>query len=124
MTEKDKRDYFDSLEFYRMGERLKEPPEYVTKYTEFPEHRPVYKNILADAEGNIWVVLNGGNQEEKGKIFEVFDGTGKFVSRVLIDGDAAFPESRNTYILSDGTFLLIETGEDDLYRVIRYRVSE
>jgi DNA-binding beta-propeller fold protein YncE len=123
VTEKDKKDYFDSIEFYRMGERLKDPPEYVTKYTEFPKHKPVYKNILADSEGNIWVVLNRKNQDEDGKIFDVFDRTGKFVSRVSIDGDTAFPDSRNAYVVNTGAFLLIETDENDLYRLTRFKIS-
>ena len=123
VTEKDKKDYFDSIEFYRMGERLKEVPEYITKYTEFPKNKPVYKNILADSEGNIWVVLNMEQQDEKGRVLDVFDPAGKFISRVLIEGDAAFPDNRNAYIVHNGTFLLIETGDDDLYRVIRYKIS-
>jgi hypothetical protein len=123
VTAKDRKDYFDSLEFYRMGERLKEIPEYVTKYTEFPKHKPVYKKILVDEEGNIWVVLNREQQEEKGKVIDVFDPTGLFVSRVLIEGDTTFPDNRNAYILHNGFFLLIETGENDLYRIIRYRMT-
>ena len=123
ITEKDKKDYFDSLEFYRMGERLKDPPEYITKYTEFPKHKPVFNNILVDSEVNIWIVLNRDQQDEKRKRFEVFDPTGKFISRVMIEGDAVFPDNRNAYILHNGTFLLIETGEDDLYRIIRYKIT-
>jgi hypothetical protein len=123
VTEKDRREYFDSVEFYRMGERLKDPPEYITKYTEFPKHKPVYKNLLTDSEGNIWVVLNRKNQDEDGKIFDVFDRTGKFVSRVFLEGDTAFPDNRNAYVVNKGTFLLIETDENDLYRLIRFKIS-
>jgi hypothetical protein len=120
---KDKRDYFDSLSFYRAGERLKEVPEYITKFTEFPKHMPVYKNILVDSGGNIWVVLNRGNQEEGGKVIDVFSQDGSFVSRVALKGDVVFPDNRNAYFLDSGKFLLIETGEDDLYRVVVYKIS-
>jgi hypothetical protein len=123
VTERDKKDYFDSQAFYRMGERLKELPEFVTKYTEFPTEKPAYENILTDSKGNIWVVLNREKQDEKGKVFEVFDPTSKFISRVLIEGSAAFPDSRNAYIVHNGSFLLIETGADDLYRIVRYKIS-
>jgi hypothetical protein len=123
VSEKDKKDYFDSLAFYRGGERLKEVPDYITKYTEFPKHKPVYKNILPDSKGNIWVVLNRENQDEDGKVIDVFDRTGNFVSRVSLEGDAVFPDNRNAYIIHNRTFLLIKTGEDDLYRVIRYKIS-
>ena len=123
VTEKYKKDYFDSIEFYRMGERLKDPPEYVTKYTEFPKNKPVYNNILIDSEGNIWVILNRENKDEDGKVFEMFDPTGKFISCVLIEGDAAFPDNHNAYILHNGSLLSIETGEDDLYQITRYKMT-
>jgi hypothetical protein len=123
VTEKDKKDFFDSISFYRMGERLKDPPEYITKYTEFPPHKPVYKNILADEEGNIWVLLNREKGDEDGKTFDVFDPAGKFIARVQVDGDATFPDNRNAYILHKRSLLLIVTGADDLYRIIRYKVS-
>jgi hypothetical protein len=122
VTERDKKGYFDSLEFYRMGERLKDPPEYITKYTEFPKHKPVYNNILVDSEGNIWVVLNREQKSENGKIFDAFSPEGKFISRVLIEGNAAFPDNRNAYIVHNRTMLLIKTGEDELYRIVSYKM--
>lgn len=82
-----------------------------------------YDNILVDSEANIWVVLNREKKDETGKMFDTFDPKEGFISRVLIEGDAAFPDNRNTYILHNGTFLLIKTGADDLYRVIRYKIS-
>ena len=124
VTEKDKKDYFDSLTFYRMGERLPEIPDYITKYTEFPEHRPVYKDVLVDEGGNIWVLLNREEEDENGKTFDVFDPSGRFISRVLMEGDAAFPDNRNRYILHGRSLLTIETGADDLYRVIRYKMEK
>lgn len=123
VTEKDKKAFFDSVSFYRMGERLKEIPEYITKYTEFPKSKPAFANILSDSHGNIWVVLNGEQEDDKGKIFEVFDPSGQFISQVRIDGNAAFPDSRNAYILHDGSLFVIETGEDDLYRIVRYKMT-
>ena len=124
VTERDKKDYFDSLAFYRMGERLKEIPDYITKYTEFPKHKPVYNNILIDSEGNILVVLNREKKNENGKVFDVFNPEGKFISRVSMEGDMALPASRNAYILHNRSIMLIKTGDDELYRVIRYNISE
>jgi hypothetical protein len=123
VTEKDKKDYFDSISFYRMGERLKEIPEYVTKYTEFPKHKPVYDNILADADGNIWVVLNGEKKDENGIVFDAFDPEGEFISRVQIEGDILLPSNRNAYIVHNRSLLLLKTGMDDLYHLIRYKIS-
>jgi sugar lactone lactonase YvrE len=106
-----------------MGERLKEIPEYVTKYTEFPKHKPVYDNILADADGNIWVVLNGEKKDEKGIVFDAFDPEGEFISRVQIEGDILLPSNRNAYIVHNRSLLLLKTGMDDLYHLIRYKIS-
>ncbi len=123
VTEKDKNEYFDSIEFYRMGERLKDPPEYITKYTEFPKHKPVYDNILVDSEGNIWVVLNRERKHEKGIIFDAFSPEGKFISQVQIEGNILLPQNRNAYIIHNNSFLVLRTGDDELYRLIKYRIS-
>ncbi len=123
VTEKDKKDYFDSISFYRMGERLKDIPEYITKYTEFPKHKPVYDNILVDADGNIWVVLNGEKKDEKGKMFDAFDPKGKFISRVQIEGNILLPSNRDAYVVHNRSLLLLKTGMDDLYHLICYKIS-
>lgn len=116
-------DYFDSLEFYRMGERLKDPPEYITKYTEFPNHKPVYDNIMVDSEGNIWIVLIREKKDERGKMLDTFDPKGGFISRVSIASDAVFPDRPNAYILHNRSLILLKTGENDLFRLIRYKIS-
>jgi hypothetical protein len=67
--------------------------------------------------------LNREQEDEKGKMFEVFDSSGQFISRVRIEGSAAFPDSRNAYILHAGSLFVIETGKDDLYRIVRYKMT-
>ncbi|UCE42858.1 MAG: hypothetical protein JSV17_07890 [Candidatus Aminicenantes bacterium] len=123
VSERDKKNYFDSLEFYRMGERLKEVPEYITKYTEFPKHKPVYENILVDSEGNFWVVLNRGQKRGNGIIFDAFDPEGNLISRVQIEGDILFPSNRHAYLIHDKSLLILKTGDDDLYSLIKGRIS-
>ncbi len=122
VTEKDKKDYFDSITFYRGGERLNDVPDYITKYTEFPKHKPVYDNILVDTEGNICVVLNRENQEEMGKVFDAFSPEGKFLSQVQLKGDIILPSNRHVYVLHNRSLLLIKTGNDELYRIIGYKM--
>ena len=124
VTEQDKKDYFESLNFYMMGERLKETPDYITKQTEFPKHKPVYNDILVDSEGNFWVVLNTEQKRENGKIFDAFDPEGRFISRVQINGDILLPANRNAYLIHDGSLLLLKTGDDELYRMIRYKITD
>jgi len=106
-----------------MGERLKEVPDYITKYTEFPKHKPVYDNILVDSEGNIWIVLNRDKKDENGKTFDAFSPGGEFISRVQIEGEILHPSNRHAYIIHDRSFLLLKTGDDELYRMIRYEIS-
>jgi hypothetical protein len=123
VTEKDKKDYFASISFYRMGERLKEVPEYITKHTEFPKHKPVYKDVIVDTEGNIWVVLNREKEDESEIMFDAFNPAGKSISRVKIRGDVLFPQNRNTYLFHGRSFFQIKTGEDELFRIICYRMT-
>lgn len=123
VTDKDKKDYFSGLEFYRMGERLEEIPEYITKYTEFPKDMPVFDSLLVDSEGNILVNVNTTNGVEKGKLFDAFDSDGHFISSVKIEGEGSFPLSRQTCI-QNGSFWTLETGENELYRAVKYRISD
>jgi hypothetical protein len=122
VTEKDRKEYFDSIEFYRAGAKLKEIPEYITKETQFPKNMPAFENILIDSEGNVLVVLNRENEDEKEKMFDVFDQDGKFLASVRITGDTPFRFSRQT-ITHDRSFWLLNTGEDELIRVIKYRIE-
>lgn len=122
VTERDKKEYFDSLEFYRAGVKLNEIPEYVTKETQFPKNMPAFDKILIDSEGNVLVVLNSENEDENEKTFDVFDQNGKFISSVEIAGDSPTRFSRQTNI-RERSFWSIKTGEDELYRVIKYRIE-
>ncbi|MBW1936915.1 MAG: 6-bladed beta-propeller [Deltaproteobacteria bacterium] len=123
VTDRDKKAYFDRLEFYRMGEKLKDLPDYVTKLTQFPKNKPAYKQVLVDGEGNIWVVLNKEKQDELGMVFDAFTADGEFISRVKIPEDVRFPQNRHHVILHGRSLLLLRAGEDGLYRVIRYGIS-
>ena len=109
--------------FYRMEERLKDPPEYITKYTEFPKHKPMYDNILVDSEGNILVVLNREQKSKNGKIFDAFDPEGKFISTVRIQGDVSIPDNPNGYIIYKRSLLLLKTGDDEVYRLSCHKIS-
>ncbi len=122
VTEMDKKEYFDSLEFYRAGTKLNEIPEYITKETQFPKNMPAFDNILADSEGNVLVVLNSENEDENEKLIDVFDRNGKFISPVQIATDTPFRFSRQTNI-HQRSFWLIKTGEDELYRVTKYSIE-
>ncbi len=122
VTEKDKKEYFDSLEFYRAGAKLNEIPEYITKETQFPKNMPAFDNVLIDSGGNVLVVLNSENEVEEEKTFDVFDRNGKFISSVQIAADTPFRFSRQTKLL-ERSFWLIKTGEDELYRVIKYSIE-
>jgi len=122
VTEKDRKKYFDSIEFYRAGVKLKETPEYVSKETQFPKNMPAFDNVLIDSEGNVLVVLNRENEDEKEKTVDVFDRDGKFLASVRIAGDTPFRFSRQT-TAHNRSFWLLNTGEDELIRVVKYRIE-
>jgi len=122
VTERDKKEYFDSLEFYRAGAKLNEIPEYITKETQFPKNMPAFDNVLIDSEGNVLVVLNSENEDENEKTFDVFDQNGKFISSVQIAGDTPYRFSRQTNI-HERSFWLVKISDDELYRVIKYRIE-
>ncbi|MDH5468646.1 MAG: hypothetical protein OEY25_14625, partial [Candidatus Aminicenantes bacterium] len=67
-------------------------------------------------------VLNRENEDEKEKMFDVFDQDGKFLASVRIAGDTPFRFSRQT-TTHDRSFWLLNTGEDELIRVIKYSIE-
>ncbi len=83
---------------------------------------PAFDKILIDSEGNVLVVLNSENEDENEKTFDVFDQNGKFLSSVEITGDSPTRFSRQTNI-RERSFWSINTGEDELFRVIKYRIE-
>jgi hypothetical protein len=121
VTANDREEYFAGLVFSRNGVILNEIPEYITKYTEFPKNKPAFRNILADSEGRILVVTHKRDKSEEGKVFDVFNAEGKFQTSARASGDISFPMSRWAAI-QDGFFWAIETDEEDLFRVIKYKI--
>jgi len=77
--------------------------------------------ISCDPQGNIYVVDSGAKNVKK---FDAFDPKGEFISRVIIKGDATFPDRHNAYIIHDRSLLLLKTGDDELYRLICYKFPE
>ena len=67
------------------------------------------------------VVLNRENKEDQGREFDVFDPKGKWMVNVRIEGPAVIPDSRNIR-LDNGSLYVLKTGEDDLHRVIKYKI--
>ena len=68
------------------------------------------------------IELNSENEDESEKTLDVFDRNGKFTSSVQIAGDTPYRFSRQTKF-QKRSFWLVKTGENELYRVIKYSIE-
>jgi len=123
VTEQDKKAHFEGMSFSRGGVSTKEIPDYIEKNTKFPKSKPAFNSILVDYEGNILVHAYRKNKDEMYKYFDSFDSKGNFIANVQVIGDISFPAS--PWISFVGrSFWRSKTGEDELFRVIKYKISE
>ena len=122
VTNEDKDKFFAGMTYGSSGGTVKQgAPDHIIKNTEFPKSKPAFKQILIDSEGNILVWVYSRNREEETKLFDAFDAKGKFIGNVQIKGEGVFP---SRVIVKDGSFWLIQTDEEGLIRVVKYRISE
>jgi hypothetical protein len=128
VTDKDKEDYFKEMTSVAGSTRgamqtiEKGAPDYIVKNTEFPKYYPAYRDLKVDAEGNIWVrPYYRKDPKDTAPIFDVFDRTGKLISRVRIEGEVDFP--RIAAWTPRGFWRILE-DEDGEYKIIKCRISE
>lgn len=124
VTEEDKKVHFSGMAFSGGdGVVSRKVPDYVRKNTTFPKFKPAFWNIMVDSEGNILVFTYRENREEMSRYFDAFDSEGNFIANVQVIDDVPFPAR------SGGSFLgryiwAARTGEDDLIKVIKYKISD
>ncbi|MGD8536660.1 MAG: 6-bladed beta-propeller [Candidatus Aminicenantes bacterium] len=123
VTEEDKKIHFGGMTYSRDGVRIKKIPDYVEKNTKFPKFKPAFYNVIVDPEGNILVFPYRENRQEMSRYFDAFDSKGNFIANVQVVGDVPFPAR------SGGSFLgryvwSTRTGEDELIKIIKYKISE
>jgi len=123
ITEQDKKAHFDGMSFSIGGVSKKEIPDYIEKNTKFPKVKPAFNSILVDYEGNILVHAYRKDKDEMYKYFDSFDSEGNFISSVQVIGDIPFPASPRVSF-TGRSFWRMETGEDELFKVIKYKISK
>ena len=85
--------------------------------TDWPEVKPPFtgQSAVAAPNGQLWV-LRTRPAKDKIPTYDVFDGTGKVVSRV------ALPQDTRLIGFGNGTVYLARSDEDDLQYLQRYRL--
>lgn len=122
VTEEDKKAHFGGMTFSMDGVRTKKIPDYVEKNTKFPKFKPAFWDIIVDSEGNILVFPYRINRQEMSRYFDAFDSERNFIANVQVVGDIPFPaRSGGNYM---GRYIwAVRTGEDELIKVIKYKIS-
>ncbi len=121
VTEQDKKAHFGGLVF--SGGEVKEIPDFIVKNTKFPKFKPAFNSIHVDSEGNILVHTYRKNKDEMYKYFDSFDPEGNFIANVQVIGDIPFPASSRASFIGR-SFWRQKAGEDELFKVIKYRISK
>ncbi len=125
ITAEDKKKHFSgfTVGYVKNGVISRKPgaPSFIIENTQFPEFKPAFNSILTDSEGNIWVHAFLENREEENNWFDVFDAQGRFLNKVKIWGDIAYPFNRTKII--NNYFWMIEKDKDDVVKVTKYKIS-
>lgn len=120
VLDKDKEAFFAGMSYSMEGVVKQGAPDPIVKNTEFPKHKPAFKQISVDSDGNILVWTYRENREEEPRYFDVFSPKGDFIGNVQITGETSFPIGA---IIKDRSFWLQKTDEEGLIKVVKYRIS-
>jgi hypothetical protein len=123
VTEEDEKSFFDGMSYTTETGIKRGAPDHVVKNTAFPRFKPAFNALVVDSEGNILVHTYSRNKDEMYRYFDAFDGQGKFIARVRVEGETLFPGYGQRAKVIDGSFWLTKYGSDELPRVIKYRIS-
>lgn len=87
ITEKDKKEFFDSITFTNGSKMSRGAPKHVRDNTTFPKYKPVFEHIVVDPEGNILVFpsISTASKDKNTVYFDAFDPQGKFIKKVTVD---------------------------------------
>jgi hypothetical protein len=123
VTAEDEKSFFEGLS-YTTGTGVQQgAPEHIVKNTTFPKFKPAFHALAVDAEGNILVQTYDKIEEEMNRFFDAFDTRGRFIGRVRVEGETAFPGhwQKPSFI---GRFVwFTKYDADELPKVIKFRIS-
>ena len=121
VTKKDKDSWFAGMTYSSSdGQRKEGAADFVVKNTNFPRTKPAFHSLLVDPEGNILVFTHSEDKVNDTTYFDAFDPDGRFINRVEIVGENPI---NYTTIRAGNGFASIITGEDQLYRIILYKIA-
>jgi hypothetical protein len=122
ITDKEKELWFSRISVTTPEGIKRGAPDYIVKNTEFPKFKPAFDCILVDSEGNILVHTYRKNRDEDPRFFDAFDPKGNFIGGVYVEGDEPFPRGWDISFIN-GCFWMPKIGKDELYKIIKYRIS-
>ncbi len=125
VTRKDKEDFFTKTKYWfsRMGQTgMMDMPKEYKEHVTFPENKPAYHKILVDSEGNI-LVFGQTRNDKNPQYFDVFYPNGEFLKHVVINEDAPSLENQQV-TFSDKGFWMKEFDENELIKIVKYRISK
>ncbi|MES2305182.1 MAG: hypothetical protein V4558_06730 [Gemmatimonadota bacterium] len=107
----------DSLRRATLAESVKDAKWLlsIAKLEDIPTTFPVWTNLIADGENNLWVLRAGPSGD--GEFFDVFAASGALLGKV----PAPFREVESTYWARDRVYVVAEADDVPVIRVYRIR---
>jgi hypothetical protein len=124
VTAEDVKEFFDGMTQTTETGIRRGAPDHIVKNTTFPKFKPAFNAVIVDSDGNILVHTYPKNKDDMLRYFDAFDGRGKFLGRVRVEGDVLFPAWHRRSPIVDGCFWAVEYSNEESPRVVKYRISE
>lgn len=124
VTGEDEKSFFAGMSYTEGGAVKLGAPEHIVKNTVFPKFKPAFNRLFVDSDGNFLVHTYPRNKQEESRSFDAFDGRGRFLARVRVEGDVLLPVQRRISPIVDGRFWAVDYDTEDSPRVVKYRISE
>jgi hypothetical protein len=119
VTEKDKEDFFKSLNYNSGNEqsRLNEIPVWLKKGTEFPLFKPIISDLLLEPDRNI--MFKTAESADNKNIWDVYKTDGTFIKKILAPSTI---RDRRSFLRNGYVYAIIESS-DGLISVEKYPVN-
>jgi hypothetical protein len=121
ITEKDKKEFFDSITFTNGNKISRGAPKYMRDNTTFPKYKPVFEHIVVDYEGNILVFpsISTTSKDKKITYFDAFDPQGKFIKKAAVDSKKL---SFYYILFHKGHVWTVIQDEDEESILVKYKI--
>jgi hypothetical protein len=123
VTAEDEKSFFEGMSYTTETGVQQGAPEHIVKNTTFPKFKPAFHALAVDSEGNILIQTYSKNEEEMNRFFDAFDARGKFIGRVCVEGETAFPGHWQKPSFIGRSVWFTKYSADELPKVIKFRIS-